>query len=171
MKLYKFRDKYPIISRDAYIQDGVKITGDVEIEAGASVWYNATLRGDVCKITLKKNCNVQELTSIHGDPTFDVVIGENTTIGHNCIIHGAKIGNNCVIGMGSTLLNGAVVPDNCLVGAGSLITQGAEFEEGMLIVGRPAKAIRSISEEDAKYIKKNGEIYAALAQEYLDNNY
>ena len=171
MKLYKFRDKYPVIAKSAYIQDGVKILGDVVVEDGVGIWFNSTIRGDMSKITIKKNSNIQELTTIHSDAPHDVIIGEGTTIGHNCIIHGAKIGDNVVIGMGSTLLNGSEIGANCLVGAGSLITQNAKFESGMLIVGRPAKVIRELNEKELEYIKKNGEHYCQLAQEYLENNY
>ncbi|MDF9867764.1 carbonic anhydrase/acetyltransferase-like protein (isoleucine patch superfamily) [Bacilli bacterium PM5-3] len=171
MNLYKYQDKYPEVASSAYIQDGVRIVGDVVIEDCVSIWFNSTIRGDMSNILLKKGCNIQELTSIHSDAPYDVVVGENTTIGHNCIIHGAKIGNNSMIGMGSTLLNGCEIGENCLVGAGSLVTQNAKFEDDMLIVGRPAKAIRKVSEDDLKYIKENGEHYCALGQEYLKNNY
>ncbi|MDR1781471.1 MAG: gamma carbonic anhydrase family protein [Bacilli bacterium] len=164
MKLYEYKGIKPKISDKAYIQDGVKIIGDVTIEDYASVWYNVTMRGDYFKITIKKNANIQELTTIHGDFDTDVVIGENTTVGHGCIIHGAKVGNNCLIGMGSILLNNVVIPDNCLVGAGSLITEGKTFEEGMLIVGSPAKAIRKVTDKDLEYMKNNSALYVELGK-------
>ena len=166
-KIYSFRGIEPKIGEKVYIQDGVKIVGDVIVEDYVNIWFNSTIRGDLTNITLKKHCNIQELTSIHSDPPFDVVIGENTTIGHNCIIHGAKIGDNVLVGMGSTLLNGCEIGDNCLIGAGSLITQNAKFEAGMLIMGRPAKAIREVTKEEIEHIKENGEHYSMLAQEYL----
>lgn len=164
MKLYEYKGMKPHISPKAYIQDGVKIMGAVTIEENVSVWANVTMRADYFKITIKKNTNIQELTVIHGDTEANVVIGENTTIGHGCIIHGAKIGNNCLIGMGSTLLNNCVIPDNCLVGAGSLVTGGKEFAEGMLIVGSPAKAIRKVNEQDLAYMKNNASLYVELAK-------
>ncbi|WP_423363354.1 gamma carbonic anhydrase family protein [Mycoplasma sp. P36-A1] len=166
MKCYSFKGKTPSIHKDAVVLDGVKIIGEVNIEAKANIWYNATIRGDLAPVTIKEGANVQELTAIHNDEPYPVEIGKYTTIGHGCIIHGAVIGDYCMIGMGSTLLNGVVIPKGCLVGAGSLVTKGHDFEEGMLIVGRPAKAIRPVSEADKKYIIENGSHYADLAQEY-----
>ncbi len=166
MELYKYKDKYPEVARSAYIQEGVKICGDVVIEDDVNIWFNSTIRADLNKVVLKKGCNIQELTTIHVDYDFSTTIGENTTIGHNCIIHGATIGNNVVIGMGAIILNGAIISDGCLVGAGSLITQNASFEPETLIIGSPAKAIRLIKENEKEYIIKNGVEYVALAKEY-----
>lgn len=166
MKLYEFDGKTPKVADKAYIQDGVKIVGDVVIEDYVSVWFNSTIRGDLTPITIKKHSNIQELTTIHSDAPFDVIIGENVTIGHNCVIHGAVIGNNVLVGMGSTLLNGCRIGDDCLIGAGSLITQNAEFESGMLIMGRPAKAIRPLKTEELELIKENASEYSKLAQKY-----
>lgn len=169
MKLYEFDGYMPEIADKAYIQDGVKITGEVKIEDYVSVWYNSTIRGDLTSIIIKKHSNVQELTTIHSDAPYDVVIGENVTIGHNSIIHGAVIGDNVLIGMGSTLLNGCKIGNNSLVGAGSLVTQNAEFEDGMLIMGRPAKAIRPLKEEELESVKKNASEYSKLAQKYKNS--
>lgn len=167
--LYKYRNKYPQINEGAYLQEGVKICGDVIIEDEVSVWFNSTIRGDINQIVLKKGCNIQELTTIHVDHNFSTIIGENTSIGHNCIIHGASIGKNTVIGMGSIILNGATIPDDSLVGAGSLVTQNAKFEPGMLIMGSPAKAIRPLKEEEKEYLIRNGKEYIALAKEYKND--
>lgn len=167
MELFKFRNKFPEISEGAYIQEGVKICGDVKIETKVSIWYNCTIRADLAPVVLKEGCNVQELSTIHTDHNYPTTIGSNTTIGHNCIIHGATIGNDALIGMGAIILNGAKIGDNCLVGAGSLVTQGSEFEDGMLIMGSPAKAIRKIKDSELKYIKQNAREYVELSQEYL----
>lgn len=166
MKLYKYRDKYPHIATSAYIQEGVKICGNVIIEEDVNIWFNSTIRADINSITLKKGCNVQELSTIHVDATFPTIIGENTTIGHNCIIHGANIGNNVMIGMGSIVLNGANIPEGCFVGAGSLVTQNASFEPNTLIIGSPAKAIRKVKDIEREYIRKNALEYIELAKEY-----
>ncbi len=166
MKSYGFKDVKPMIAKSAYLQAGVKIEGDVIIEDDVSIWYNATIRGDLSKIILKKGCNVQELTSIHSDPPFDVVIGENTTIGHNCVIHGAKIGSNTLIGMGAILLNGCEIGDNCLVAAGSLITQNTKFPAGSMIMGSPAKLVRELRVEEIQTVIENGKHYLELAKEH-----
>lgn len=167
MELFKYRDFYPEVSAEAYIQDGVKICGDVKIEGKVSVWYNCTIRADLAPVVLKEGCNVQELSTIHTDHNYPTTIGKNTTIGHNCIIHGATIGNDALIGMGAIILNGAEIGDNCLVGAGSLVTQGSKFEAGSLIMGSPAKVIRKIKDSELKYIKQNALEYIELSQEYL----
>ncbi|MDL2212137.1 gamma carbonic anhydrase family protein [Erysipelotrichaceae bacterium OttesenSCG-928-M19] len=166
MKLYEFSGKKPQIANSAYIQDGVKIVGDVKIEELVNIWFNSTIRGDLSSILLKKGCNIQELTVIHSDAPYDVIVGENTTIGHNCIIHGAKVGDNVLVGMGSTLLNGCEIGDNCLIGAGSLVLQNAKFEPNTLIMGRPAKAIREVSSEEIQKTIANGKHYAELGQRY-----
>lgn len=168
MELFKYKNYYPQISEQAYIQDGVKICGNVVIEEEVSVWYNSTLRADIAAIHLKKGCNVQELTSIHVDWDFPTIIGERTTIGHNCIIHGATIGDDCLIGMGSTILNGAKLGNFCLVGAGSLVTQNSEFEDYSLIMGVPAKVVRPLKEKEIEYIKTNAQEYIELSREYLE---
>lgn len=166
MELYKYRNKYPQVNKNAYIQDGVKICGDVIIEEDVSIWFNTTIRGDINSITLKKGCNVQELSTIHVDFNHPTIIGEDTTIGHNCIIHGATIGNNVMIGMGAIVLNGANIPDGCLVGAGSLVTQNSTFEKDSLIIGSPAKAIRKVKDNEIDYIRRNAIEYINLSKEY-----
>ncbi|MDR3215211.1 MAG: gamma carbonic anhydrase family protein [Bacilli bacterium] len=168
-KIYEYLGKKPIIGHNVLIQDGAKIIGEVIIEDDVNIWYNAIIRGDLDKITLKKGCNVQENTTIHNDPSHEVSIGINSTIGHNCVIHGAIIGDNTVIGMGSILLNGAHVGNNCLVGANSLLTGNFTSEDGMLIMGSPAKVIRALNEKDLAYINSNGYHYQELAAHYLDN--
>ncbi|MEG0686238.1 MAG: gamma carbonic anhydrase family protein [Erysipelotrichales bacterium] len=168
MKLYEFNGIKPTIADDVYIQDGVRIEGDVEISEGVSIWYNTTIRGDLNSIYIGKGSNVQELSSLHVDDDYPLSIGDNVTIGHNCIVHGATVGNDCLIGMGSTLLNGCEIPDNCLVGAGSLVTQNAKFNPGMLIVGRPAKEVRPLKEEEKAYVKGNCANYAKLALKHKE---
>jgi len=168
MKLFEYRGKSPQIHPDAYIQDGVKICGDVTIGKDASVWYNCTLRGDLSSITIGEGTNVQELTTIHNDFETPTTIGKNTTIGHGCIIHGCTIGDGCMIGMGSIILNNVVIPDGCLVGAGSLVNKSDGFEPGMLIIGNPAKAVKPLSEKNAEYLVKNAANYQKLAKEYKE---
>lgn len=169
MKCYEFKGLRPQIHENAYVSDGVHIIGDVKIEDKASIWYNCTLRGDLASIHIGEGANVQELSVVHNDAQYPVSIGKYTTIGHKCVIHGAKVGDNCMIGMGAILLNGVEIPDNCLVGAGSLVTNSEGFEEGMLIVGSPAKPVRKLSLDNQKYIIDNGIRYAKLAKEYKNN--
>lgn len=166
-KIYDFKQIEPKIGNNVLIQDGAKIIGDVRIEDNVGIWFNAVLRGDLESITLKKGCNVQENCSVHNDKGFPVIVGENATIGHNSVVHGAIIGANTVVGMGSVLLNGAKVGANCLIGAGSLVTGSSDFKDGMLIMGSPAKEIRPLKENELAYAIRNGNNYQKLALEYL----
>jgi len=169
MKLFEYKGIRPSIDPTAYIQDGVKICGDVTIEKDVSIWYNCTLRGDMSSITIKEGTNVQELTTIHNDFNTPTIIGKNTTIGHGCIIHGCIIGDGCMIGMGSTILNNCVIPDGCLVAANSLVVKTDGFEPGMMIMGNPAKAVRPLDQKNKDYLVRNAKVYQNLAKEYKES--
>lgn len=166
---YQYQNMIPQIDETALIQDGVRICGDVRIEKNVSVWYNSTLRGDCCFIHIQEGSNIQELTSIHNDFNTPVIIGKGVTVGHGCIIHGAIIGDDTLIGMGSTILNKAKIGKNCIVGANSLVTQNAEFEDGMLILGNPARAIRPLKPHEIEGIKHNAKIYLELMEQHRQN--
>ncbi|MGL5176387.1 MAG: gamma carbonic anhydrase family protein, partial [Cetobacterium sp.] len=139
--IYKLGNLVPKIGENNLIVENATIIGDVETGKNVSIWFSAVLRADMSKISVGDNSNIQDNTTVHGDTPFPVVIGDNVTVGHNCIIHGCEIGDNVIVGMGSILLNGAKIPKNCIVGAGSLVTDKLIAEEGDLIVGSPAKAI------------------------------
>ena len=149
-----FKGKNPVIDDDSYIAETAVIIGDVTLMKNSSVWIGAVLRGDMESIIVGKNTNIQENSVIHVDKTEKVIIGDNCTVGHNAIIHGCTIGSNTLVGMGAIILNGAKIGNNSIVAAGSLVTQNKEFEDGMLILGNPAKAVRKLTEEE---INKNRE--------------
>ena len=135
-----------------YELDGIKpkISGEVFI---------AVLRGDVEKITIGKNSNVQDNSTLHTDFGLPCVVGENVTVGHNVILHSCEIGNNVIVGMGSTVLNGSKIAPNCLIGAGSLVTHKIPYEKGVLILGSPAKIVRKLTDEEIEHIQKNADHY------------
>ena len=155
--IYSLTDCEPKLPKneDFWIADTASIIGKVEIEKRVSVWFGAVLRGDNELIFIGKGSNVQENCILHTDMGFALTIGENCTIGHGAIIHGASIQENCLIGMGTTILNGAKVRENSLVGAGSLITENKEFPPNVLIVGRPAKVIRELHPEEVEAIQSS----------------
>ena len=153
MKL-QFNGVAPSINENAYVSESVDIIGDVKVEENVSIWFGARLRADMNKIVIGANSNIQENAVVHVDIESPVIIGENVTIGHSAIIHGCNISNNVLVGMGSIILNNAKISKNSIVGAGALVTQGKEFEEGVLILGNPAKAVRKLSEEEIKSIKR-----------------
>ena len=161
-----FEGVNPIINKNTYISESVDIVGEVKVEGNANIWFGARLRGDVNEIVIGENTNVQENSVIHVDITSSCIIGKNVTIGHGAIIHGCNISDNVLVGMGSIILNNAKISKNSIVGAGALVTQGKEFEEGVLILGNPAKAVRKLSEEEIKSIKRSADNYVALSKKY-----
>ena len=144
--------------------EGSKIIGNVKIDAESSIWYNAVLRGDIESITIGKYSNVQDNCVVHSSKNYPVELGDHVTVGHAAVLHGCKIEDNCLIGMNATVLNGAKIMKNCIVGAGALVTERKEFEEGSLIIGAPAKAVRKLTDEEIKDIKDHAVRYAQLAK-------
>ena len=146
--LYELDGVAPTLPEDGdyWIAPGAMVMGNVIIHSGASIWFNAVLRGDNEAIIVGPGSNIQENTVIHTDPGFTVRIGENCTIGHSAIIHGCEIADGSLIGMGATVLNGAKIGAGCLVGANALVTEGKTFDDGSLIVGSPAKAVKALND-------------------------
>lgn len=151
--------KTPSISDDAFVADGARIIGDVVLESGASVWYNAVLRGDSAGITLGRGSNVQDNVSVHVDSGHPAVIGENVSVGHNAVVHGCTIGDGSLVGMGSVILSGAVIGRGCLIAGGAVVLGGTEIPDGSLVAGVPAKVRRELSDEERAGLIHNAEIY------------
>ena len=158
----EFYGKYPNINETAYISESVDIIGDVLIKDNVNIWFGARLRADMNKIVIGENTNIQENSVIHIDVDYETIIGRNVTIGHGAIIHGCNIADNVLVGMGSIILNGVRIGKNTIIGAGSLITQGKSFEEGVLVLGNPAKVIRKLTDEEIKSIQKSADNYVDL---------
>ncbi|KAA0700158.1 gamma carbonic anhydrase family protein [Neorhizobium sp. P12A] len=137
------------------------VIGQVAIGEDVGIWFGSVLRGDNEPIRIGSASNIQEGVMIHTDPGFPVTIGEGCTIGHHAIVHGCTIGDNSLIGMGATVLNGAKIGRNCLVGANALITEGKEFPDGSLIVGSPARVVRSLDEEQVEGLRRSARNYVA----------
>lgn len=167
MKMVKnFNDKKPNIDDEVYISETAVIIGDVTINKEANIWFGAVIRGDEGSITIGEGTNIQENSVVHVDYGYDVSIGKGCTIGHGAIVHGCNIANNVLVGMGSIILNGAKIGNNTIIGAGSLITQNKEFEDGVLILGNPAKVIRKLTEEEIESNKKSYLNYIELSKEF-----
>lgn len=164
--ILEFEGNLPCISNDTYISESVDIIGDVVIEENVNIWFGSRLRGDMNKIVIGKNTNIQENSVVHVDTNSPCIIGEKVTIGHGAIIHGCKISNNVLVGMGSIILNNAKIGKNTIIGAGSLVTQGKEFPDGVLILGNPAKVIRELTKEEIKSIEYSSDNYVALSKKY-----
>ena len=159
------------IHPSVFIGRGAVIVGDVHLAENCSVWFQAALRGDLEPIIIGANSNIQEGAIFHTDPTYPVEVAEGVTIGHRAIVHGAKVGANTVIGMGTTLLNGAVIGENSIVGANALVTQGKEFPAGSLILGSPAKLIRPLTEAEIAQNRLAAETYVQRAQAFMASEF
>jgi carbonic anhydrase/acetyltransferase-like protein (isoleucine patch superfamily) len=142
-----------------YIAPDAHVIGNVTIGRDVGIWFGAVLRGDNEPIRVGARSNIQEGSMLHTDPGFPIEIGEGCTIGHHAIIHGAVIGENSLVGMGATLLNGVRLGRNCLVGANALVTEGKEFADNSLIVGAPARAIRTLDEAAVNRLKLSAAHY------------
>lgn len=157
--IYKLDEIEPVIKGEVFIAENSAIIGDVEINDGGNIWFGASLRGDIEKIIIGENSNVQDNATIHTDKGFPCIVGKYVTVGHNVILHGCEIGDNTTVGMGSTVLNGAKVGKNCMIGANSLVTHKIEKEDGVLILGSPAKIVRKLTEEEIKGLINNSKHY------------
>ena len=147
MTLYQLGDRTPTLDDSAWVAPDANVIGNVVLEAGASVWFGATLRGDNELIRVGEGSNVQENCVFHTDMGFPLTIGTNCTIGHKVMLHGCMIADNTLIGMGATILNGARIGRNCLIGAGALITEGKEIPDGSLVMGAPGKVVRQLDDQ------------------------
>ena len=140
--------------------------GRVRLAPESSVWFNAVVRGDNDLISIGARTNIQDGCVLHVDPGFPLTIGEDCTIGHCVILHGCTIGDGALIGMGATVLNGAKIGRNCLVGANALVTEGKEFPDNTLIVGAPARAVRTLDAEQASMGRRIAANYAERAKRF-----
>lgn len=167
MPLYSFEGKRPSVHPTAFVAPTAVLVGDVTIEENASVWYNAVLRGDFAPIVVRRGANVQDNAVIHVTPASGVEIGAGATVGHLCLIHAATLGEECLVGNGSTVLDGAKIGPRSMIGAGALVTPGTEIPEGMLAVGVPAKIRGPLAGTPAeRWVKVNPVGYQALAQRH-----
>lgn len=169
MPIYAIDDIEPSFADRAssFIAPDATLIGRVEIGRDASVWFGAVLRGDNEAIVIGEGSNVQEHTVMHTDMGFPLTIGTGCTIGHKVMLHGCAIGDNSLIGMGAIVLNGARIGANSLVGAGALVTEGKEFPDGSLIVGTPARAVRTLDAEAIERIRWSASHYVANAKRFL----
>ena len=166
MPIYELDDFKPEIAADCWVAPDAVLIGKVRLLEGASIWFGAVLRGDNDWITIGPNSNVQDHSIIHADPGQPVTIGRGVTIGHRVIVHSAEVGDHALIGMGAILLNRARIGSHSLVGAGALVTEGKQFEDGQLILGSPAKAVRELSPEQMAGLEKSAAVYVANAKRY-----
>ncbi len=152
--------------KNTFIADTAKVLGNVTFGDNVGVWYNVTIRGDINSISIGDNANIQDGSIIHVGYKEPVIVGKNVTVGHNVILHGCQVHDNCLIGMGAILLNGSIVEENAIVAAGSIVPQGKVVKSGTLFMGSPAKYVRDLTENDLKHIQRNAEEYVNLIEIY-----
>ena len=166
--IYEFEGQLPeILGERIFIAPGATVLGAVVLHEDVSIWFNTTLRGDLEPITIGRGSNVQDGCTVHTDRGTATVVGENVTIGHNCIIHGCTIGDGSLIGMGSTILSGAKIGRNCLIGGGTLVTGSMDIPDGMLVLGSPAKIVKPLKEGTIARSLENSAHYVLNKDRYL----
>ncbi|MBK8104336.1 MAG: gamma carbonic anhydrase family protein [Betaproteobacteria bacterium] len=166
MAIYQLGDDVPRIAATAWVADNAQVIGRVELADDASVWYGAVLRGDNDRITVGARSNVQDGSVLHADAGFPLTLGADVTVGHQAMLHGCTVGDGSLIGIQAVVLNGATIGRRCLVGAGAVVTEGKEFPDGSLILGAPAKAVRSITPEQVERLRFGAQHYVENAERH-----
>lgn len=169
MPIIPFLQHEPHIHTSSFIAPSADVIGRVTIGEEASIWYNATLRGDINDITIGPRSNVQDNACVHLADEYGCHVGELVTIGHSAIIHACTIADECLVGMGSVILDGAEIGPRCIVGAGALVTGGKIFPEGSLILGSPAKVVKTLSAEEQANIKNWALKYVRQSRLFIEN--
>lgn len=166
MPLYAIDGRSPQLADGAWAAPSADLVGDVRLAARASVWFGAVIRADNTPIIIGEETNIQDGAVGHSDPGFPLTIGARVTVGHQAILHGCTIADDCLVGMGARILNGAILDPECLVGAGALVTEGKRFEAGSLIVGSPARVVRKLTDEERQALRLSAAHYADKARRY-----
>ena len=166
MPLFQLPGKTPQLDASAWVAPNATVIGDVRLGANASIWWNATLRGDNDPIHIGANSNIQDGSVLHTDEGVPLHIGANVTVGHLVMLHGCTIGDGSLIGIGSVILNRAVIGKGCIVGANTLIPEGKVFPDKVLIVGSPGKVVRELSDDDVARLKASAAHYVDNARRY-----
>jgi carbonic anhydrase/acetyltransferase-like protein (isoleucine patch superfamily) len=165
--IYDLGDRTPVFEGDGhFIADNATIIGSVRLGASASVWFNCVLRGDNDWLVVGARSNIQDGAVLHTDPGLELVVGSGVTVGHKVMLHGCSIGDNSLIGIGSTILNKARIGSNCIVGAHALVTEGKTFPDGTLILGAPARVARELDDDEIALIRTSADIYVANAARF-----
>jgi carbonic anhydrase/acetyltransferase-like protein (isoleucine patch superfamily) len=168
MAIYELGGKAPQLGHGAWVADSATVIGEVVLGDHASVWFGAVIRGDTGEtIRIGRNSNIQDLSVLHADFGMPLTIGENVTVGHQVMLHGCTVGDNSLIGIQAVVLNGARIGRNCIVGAGSVVTEGKEFPDNSLILGAPAKVVRTLDAASAERLAHSAEHYVENARRYM----
>jgi len=171
MSIYRFNEKSPQLDPTAYVAPGATLIGDVTLAANVSVWFNCVLRGDCDAIIVGENSNIQDLTMCHADYDVPLVIGKGVTIGHNCVIHGCHIEDDCLIGMGAVVMNHAVIGRGSIVAAGTVVLEKTVIPPFSLVTGVPGKIKSQMDESMIEILRLPAENYAQRAVDYTSDKF
>ncbi len=158
----------PEIGEEVFLAEQTTVIGQVVLKDRSNIWFGSVLRGDDNSIIIGEGSNIQDNSTVHVSSTCATKVGDRVTVGHNCIIHGCTIEDDCLIGMGSTILDGAVIGKGSIIGANSLVTMNKVFPKNSLIIGSPAKVIRSLTETEIASNRVSAENYVELAKSYME---
>jgi len=165
--LIPYDGRAPQIDPTAYVQASAQLVGDVVLGPQSSVWFNVVIRGDVHPVRIGTRTNIQDNSTLHvTGGRWATIIGDDVTVGHAVVLHGCRVGNRCLVGIGAIVLDGAEIGDDCLIAAGSLVTPGTVVTIGSLVMGRPAKVVRPLRADELAHLKQSALNYVAHAASY-----
>lgn len=166
MTLYTLDGVKPKLADDAWVAPTADVMGNVELGPQSSIWFGAVLRGDNDLIKIGAQSNIQDNSVLHTDQGMPLTLGQGVTVGHKVMLHGCTIGNNCLIGIGATILNGVTIGDNCIIGAHALITEGKTIPDNSMVIGAPGKVVKTLSEAQIGMLKLNAQVYVTNAKRF-----
>ncbi|MFW6051897.1 MAG: gamma carbonic anhydrase family protein [Myxococcota bacterium] len=167
-RILSFEGKRPVVADGAYVSEDVTLVGDVHVGPDSSIWFGSVLRGDVLPIRIGARTSIQDNSVVHTSTgRVPTEIGDDVTAGHAALLHGCKVHDRVIVGMGSILLDGAEIGSDTILGAGSLVTENTKIPSGVLALGRPAKVVRELREEEIAQIRESAEGYVAKCRKYL----
>ncbi|MBZ4653941.1 MAG: ferripyochelin binding protein (fbp) [Peptococcaceae bacterium] len=167
--LYPYKGTLPQVEEDVFIAPGATVIGKVTLKKGVNIWYNAVIRGDVEAISVDEYTNIQDSCIVHADPGSPIIIGKYVTIGHNAVLHGCKLNDYSLIGMGAIVLNDAEIGEGAVIGAGALVTEGTKIPPYSVVVGSPAKVIKTLDSSSFEERKTHALRYYKLSRAHAES--
>ncbi|GAC14823.1 gamma carbonic anhydrase family protein [Aliiglaciecola lipolytica] len=167
--IYSIGDRKTSIADNVFIAPGSHVIGSVNLAENSSVWFNVVIRGDCDEITIGADTNIQDGSVLHTDENVPLIIGQGVTVGHKVMLHGCQIGDYSLIGINAVVLNGAKIGRYCLIGANSLVTENMQIPDGSVVMGSPAKIVKTLSDEQQALLKGSAEHYVDNAKHYMAN--